>query len=181
MRTFAPSGVAGDREANSDRSGIVWSARMAAVNPDISSDGQVRWLDIDEAHGWLSLRDLATDYWRYMHLDAREQESDSMTAWGCVYAFVDPEDGKPHPRAMDLLQALVDTAAGVNDLNLIGCGPLESLLSHSGHGEAFVDEVERHARQQPAFRTALGGVWLGRDVSPEVRGRLVRLGARDLS
>jgi hypothetical protein len=61
----------------------------------------------------------------------------------------------------------------------VGAGPLEDLLSHFGHGATVVDEVERVARERPAFRSALSNVWLSEGVPEEVRRRLAELDARD--
>ena len=57
---------------------------------------------------------------------------------------------------------------------------LAAKLIQNGHGQSLVDEVERRVRQQPRFRVALTGVWLSKDVPPDVRARLARLGAADL-
>lgn len=67
------------------------------------------------------------------------------------------------------------------EVDWVGAGPLEDLLSHSGNGAAVIDEVEQMAEQDEAFRAALRHVWLGDHVDPEVRRRLVPLGARDLT
>ena len=83
--------------------------------------------------------------------------------------------------AVDLLQALVDAAPSEDALAHLGAGPVEDLISHYRHGQAVLAEVERHARQDPRFARAVSAVWLGRGVPPEVRRRLARWGARDLT
>ena len=83
--------------------------------------------------------------------------------------------------AVDLLQALVDAAPSEDALVHLGAGPVEDLVSQYRHGQAVVAEVERHARQDPRFARAVSAVWLGRGVPPEVRRRLARWGARDLT
>jgi hypothetical protein len=151
------------------------------VNPDIDADGVIRWRDwADADHEWGSLAELAADWWRYQRLTGRAKEADPMIAWECVREFGDLDDA-PHPRVMDVIQALVDAAQSDDELSLVGAGPLEDLLSHSGHGALVVDEVERRARQQSRFRAALASVWLGGDVPRDVRKRLSRVGAADLS
>ncbi|HEX6874146.1 MAG TPA: hypothetical protein VF165_00675, partial [Nocardioidaceae bacterium] len=83
--------------------------------------------------------------------------------------------------AVDLLQALVDAAPSEDALAHLGAGPVEDLISHYRHGQVVLAEVERHARQDPRFARAVSAVWLGRGVPPEVRRRLARWGARDLT
>ncbi|HEY5455242.1 MAG TPA: hypothetical protein VIJ96_07220 [Acidothermaceae bacterium] len=61
----------------------------------------------------------------------------------------------------------------------IGAGALEDLVSHSGNRLRVLDEVDTAARQNPAFRQALTGVWLGSDLPDPVRTRLAPYGARD--
>ncbi len=82
-----------------------------------------------------------------------------------------------HPVSIDVIQSLVDLAESDDELDFVGASPLEDLLSHNRHGLAFVDEVERRARQQPRFRLAVAGVWLGADVPDSVRTRLAAFGA----
>jgi hypothetical protein len=152
------------------------------VDPDIDAAGVVRWRDDDgAAHEWGSLAELGVDWWRYQRLTAPERDTDPMIAWDCVERFVALDGyGAPHPRVVDVIQALVDAARDDDDLGMVGAGPLESLLSHSGHGAYFVDDVERRARQHPKFREAASGMWLSEDVPREVRERLATLGATDL-
>lgn len=42
-------------------------------------------------------------------------------------------------------------------ISLLAAGPVETLLSH--HGAAFIDRVEREARQSAHFQYLLAGVW----------------------
>ncbi|HKC27056.1 MAG TPA: hypothetical protein VKB75_03500 [Jatrophihabitans sp.] len=151
------------------------------MNPDIDDVGRVRSEDWHgPAHEWGSLSELAADYWRHERLSGREKEADPMFAWDCVCDLAGGSGDGPHPRVLDVIQALVDTADNDCELISVGSGPLETVLSHSGHGEALVDMVERRARQEPRFRKALSGVWLGDDVPRHVRHRLAKLGAADL-
>ena len=83
--------------------------------------------------------------------------------------------------AVDLLQALVDAAPSEDALDYLGAGLVEDLVSQYRHGQAVVAEVERHARQDPRFARAVSAVWLGSGVPQEVRRRLARFGARDLT
>ncbi len=54
---------------------------------------------------------------------------------------------------------------------------MEDLLSHNGHVLAFIDDVERRARQQPRFRAAVAGLWAGPDLPEALRTRLAAWGA----
>jgi hypothetical protein len=71
-------------------------------------------------------------------------------------------------------------AASVNEdfIAWVGAGPLEYLISHSGGGLEMIAEVEQAAGRNPAFRAALGHVWLGTDVPATVTARLAKFGAR---
>jgi Family of unknown function (DUF6869) len=103
-----------------------------------------------------------------------------MTAWECVVDATDPSVSV-HPRAVDVIQALVNGAEdGIDDVALVGCGPLEELLQGE-HGGELLDDIERRARQQPKFRVAVAAVWMGDEVPPEARSRLTQFGASDLT
>lgn len=85
------------------------------------------------------------------------------------------------PGVVDALIVLADAAEGDAELlGWVGAGPVEDLVSHSGNGARVLPEVDRAARQSPAFRAALRNVWLGADVSEPVKSRLVEFGARVL-
>jgi len=58
-------------------------------------------------------------------------------------------------------------------LGILAAGPLEDLIHY--HGDRFIDEIELEARQNPAFRHLLGGVW--ESSSPEIWNRILE--ARD--
>ena len=93
-----------------------------------------------------------------------------------------PLGGSESEGVVEILALLADQAAASPDeLDWVGAGPLEDLLSHSGNGAAVLDEVERVARGRPAFAEALSAVWLGIGVEPAARSRLVPVGACDLS
>ena len=101
---------------------------------------------------------------------------------GPASAFLDALTDGARPGVVGVLISLANRADGDPEiLSWIGAGPLEDLVSHSGHGEDVIDEIERAAYDEPELRRAVGGVWLGAAVSAPVRERLVRLGARDLS
>jgi hypothetical protein len=86
------------------------------------------------------------------------------------------------PGVVDVLTALARRAGGDPEiLGWIGAGPLEDLVSHSGHGADVIDEVARVAHEDPALHRALAHVWLGDQVPEPARTRLTQLGARHLT
>ena len=75
--------------------------------------------------------------------------------------------------ALDLVEALITSAPDADAAAVVGAGPLEELVHD--HGAALVDEIERRARQDPAFAKALRSVWLDRGALPsEVERRLAK-------
>jgi hypothetical protein len=74
--------------------------------------------------------------------------------------------------AWETLLALV-ASADPEMLESIGAGPLEDFVG--AHGDAYIEQIEREAGANPAFRAALQCVWL----KPRENGvveRLARLG-----
>jgi hypothetical protein len=115
----------------------------------------------------------------------------SVSAWGCdwfaewragehgeasEFASVACDDAVPG--VVGALVVLAEAAEGDADLiSWVGAGPLEDLLSHSGNGLRVVDEVDRAARANSAFRAALRVVVTGEDVPQPVVTRLAALRA----
>jgi hypothetical protein len=98
--------------------------------------------------------------------------------WGDAKEFLAVACDDAVPGVVGALVALAEAADGDNDLiGLVGAGPLENLVSHSGNGLRVLPEVEQAARQSPAFRAALRRVALGDDVPLPVATRLGKLGA----
>lgn len=124
---------------------------------------------------WAGADAVAQDWWDDSAL--RRPHGEWVTE---AHSLVSDLSQMGQPAIVDIIQALVDQGASDNELDFVGAGPLEDLLSHDGHALAFADEVEKRARQQPRFRLALAGVWLSSDVPSEVRDRLGRLGAKIL-
>ncbi|MEO5710208.1 MAG: DUF6869 domain-containing protein [Nocardioidaceae bacterium] len=75
--------------------------------------------------------------------------------------------------AVALIAELMRSAPDADALVLVGAGPLEDLLHE--HGAAVIEEVERLARQEPAFAESLRSVWLEHGALPlDVEVRLAR-------
>jgi hypothetical protein len=120
---------------------------------------------------WASLGEMATRYWSD---HARTGDASYGPAQEFVAEFTEVGD----PVAVEVIQSLVDAAPTDVELDFVGAGPLEDLLSHNGHGLTFVDQVERRARRDPRFRAAVAGLWLSKDVPESVRSRLAALGVK---
>ena len=101
-------------------------------------------------------------------------------AFGRACDFINEMTRRAAPGVLDLLRVFAECAT-TDELDWIGAGPLEDLLSHSGNGAVVLEGVEKLARSHDAIALALRNVWLGDTVAPEIRSRLVALGARDLS
>jgi hypothetical protein len=160
-------GVSGSGTVGVTENGAVGENRDAVID----AKGVCSLTDWDDAHiEWPSVGALAAQYWA-------DHGRDSEASYGPAQHFVNDLADAGDPAVMGVLQALVDSAASDGELDYVGAGPLEDLLSHSGHGAAFVDEVERRARQDRRFRVAVSGLWLNTDVPEDVRTRLAVYGA----
>ena len=144
------------------------------ADAELAPDGSVHYDDLREKRSWPSVGELAAEYWAYQHLTGRDRERADQAAWACVSALM--ED--PSPRWVEVVQALVDSAATDGDLGLVGAHAIEELMRFNGHGDEVIDEVERRARRDRRFRSAVASMWLGDDLSPKVLARLQKIGAK---
>ena len=65
---------------------------------------------------------------------------------------------KEHPEhAWNAILAAVKDPRAEPYIAILAAGPIEDLICH--HGAQFIDRVEAEARANPAFASALGGVW----------------------
>jgi hypothetical protein len=144
-----------------------WAARVEA-------DGRVVYLDGDETERtWLTVTDLALEWWADSVPRTGGKRGWRTAAHPAVNDLLEQGD----PAVLTVIDALINEAASDEELDYVGASALEDLLCHYGHAAAFVDAVERRARQQARFKLALSGVWLSREVSEDVRQRLGALGA----
>lgn len=136
----------------------------------VLSDGTCQMVDVTgDVLSWPSLSAWAREWlneWRAEVSGAASEFVDDMTETGA--------DG-----VLDALVALCELAAPA-ELEWVGAGPLEDLLSHSGHAEQVLSEVDRLTRANQLFKRALAHVWLGQELPRSVRVRLVELGAREV-
>lgn len=91
-----------------------------------------------------------------------------MAAWECVQALM----WAPVAQAVTVIQELLDRAETDQELCHVGAGPVEELLSHSGHDERAVAQIEQSVRRHPRFRRAMACVDLGTDLPADIRQRL---------
>jgi len=143
----------------------------------------------------VSARFLTDDSCELVDIDGEITSWPSRAAWaeawlnewrrdevGPACDFIDDMTCKATEGVVTVLATLTEQAAAVPDeLDWVGAGPLEDLLSHSGNGGLVLDDVEHAALSRPDFAKALSAVWLGSKVDLAVKLRLVALGARDLS
>jgi hypothetical protein len=78
-------------------------------------------------------------------------------------------------RAWNMTLQLIAAAATAEAVAYVAAGPLEDLLYL--HGEQFIDEAERLARQDAKFRQALGGVWNKSQAPGDVHDRVTKAAA----
>ena len=90
-----------------------------------------------------------------------------------LHALVHGEDPET---VIDFIRAVLAKRNDSDKWNTVienlAAGPLEDLLVYQGPG--IIEVVESYARQNPAFRHLLGGVW-ERDMAPEVWERVQAL------
>jgi hypothetical protein len=85
------------------------------------------------------------------------------------------------PRTVSFIVALAEAATSEKESSDLGADDIETLLCHHDDGARFIDEVEDAARSSAMFARALSYMWVGREVDPDLRSRLIALGAIDLA
>jgi hypothetical protein len=120
---------------------------------------------------WLSRRLSAGT--REQRTELQQGQSADVRAARYASEHVDDVVSEGGKEAITLVAQLVQSAPDSDALVLVGSGPLEDLLHE--HGADLIEEVERLARQVPAFAETLRSVWLEhRALPPEVEARLAR-------
>ena len=110
---------------------------------------------------------------RDQRVDLQQQQSAEARAAQRAAEHVNDVMAQGGAEAVALIAELLQSAADADAVVLVGSGPLEDLLHE--HGAAVIEEVERLARQEPAFAEALRSVWLEhRALPPSVEARLAR-------
>jgi hypothetical protein len=160
--------------------GVASQRTRVAILPRIAprEDGQMvsEWSDPDAALPsvmWDSLLELASAYWA-------ERPGEPGGVYGPAQQTVSNLIDSGSSDCVDLLSALAATSPDDEAIVFVGAGPVEDLMSHSGQGERFIDELERKAADDQRLATAIKSVWLGERVTDEVRQRLVAMGATNV-
>lgn len=119
---------------------------------------------------------VVTAYWNYhaskFSDDRGERSQADRWLWASDEVNAAVQDATPD--IVDLLVALAGAAPDNEALAYLGAGPLESLIGL--HGPQFAEEIDRAARMNESFRTALRCVWYSDDVDPVIVNRLRRFG-----
>lgn len=150
-----------------------WARRATAPDAFILGDGSfVHRSTADDPVVWASDADFS-DAWLAESRAGQRGPAREFLWSACL---------RPPPGLVSALVALARAAGEDEDLlGAVGAGPLEDVIDSAGRDAGLLEEIERAARQEPAFRIALRSVWIGDGVPPTVRERLVRFGARDLT
>jgi hypothetical protein len=109
---------------------------------------------------------LAEDYLEEM-CEMRRMEPSAVQVEG-LFRWMDLLDDSPED-AFLVVKLMVELVLG-DHLYTVAAGPLEDLLRK--HGEAVIALVEEHAKTSRRFRIALGGVWSGPSMNPDVWKRV---------
>jgi hypothetical protein len=102
--------------------------------------------------------ELVTAFFRYH----RTRRDDLFWAWEEVTALVHAEPEAAWP----LVRTLVAESQGETELYYVAAGPLEDFLAL--HGKRFLQRILADADADDQLRRALGGVWGGERMDPEV-------------
>ena len=124
---------------------------------------------------WESDEDLAAAWW------SEEAASRSDVTDLPAHDYVEDQLDQGADSLGGMVSALVAAAPDDDGVAYLGAGLLEDMVRHWRWARKYLPEVERRGRQDPRFRQAVGGVWLGEGTLPEVRDRLVPLGAIDIT
>jgi hypothetical protein len=151
---------------------------MSASDVRILSDGSCELLTMDPVTlddvtvRWATGNDLAIDWLAESRADALGPAHDFLWSACC-----DPPEG-----IVPVVVALAEAAGeDMEMLGSVGAGPLEDLVHSASKDARLLDALERAARQEPSVRTAMRTVWMGPDVAPTVKQRLMKYGAQDIS
>lgn len=104
----------------------------------------------------------------WIKAEEQDDETSEHNHWSVDYVIELPLDGN-----FEELWSFIQYTYKNKMTNLVienlAAGPLEDLLSYAG--EAYIDEIEQLAKDDPKFRSVLGGVWQN-NMSDEVWERV---------
>jgi hypothetical protein len=110
------------------------------------------------------LRELSSRWWDYQRLAQGDRSQRKALELGepvDVCAAADIVWDRIHVggvEAIQLIAALIETAPNDASISYVGAGPLEDLVS--AHGDSLTEDLDRLARQDPAFSRAMASVCL---------------------
>jgi hypothetical protein len=114
------------------------------------------------------LAELSARWWEYRRLSQGDRSERKALELGepvdaCAAAdIVTDRIDAGGVAAIELVVALIETAPDDAGIAYVGAGPLEDLVHE--HGGSLVDDLDRVARQNPAFGQAMRSVWLSTGV-----------------
>jgi hypothetical protein len=96
--------------------------------------------------------------WADAYIQAQELDNieTDHALWWAVQKFFDLDHENPEACWQAILTVLAREPSQ-KVLGVLSAGPLEDLLHH--HGPQFIDRIEVEARDDPAFKELLCGVW----------------------
>ncbi|WP_051943746.1 MULTISPECIES: DUF6869 domain-containing protein [Luteibacter] len=118
------------------------------------------------------LESWATAYIEGVQDPARFQEDHAL--WWSIERFHDTDT--PGDDIWNVILHILAKSPPKEVLGMLAAGPLEDLIHY--RGADFIDRIEIRARQDPAFRELLNGVW--ESSSPDVWARVERACARTM-
>ena len=94
--------------------------------------------------------------WVDSYISAYDDKSKHDPGNWAIQKFI--ENGYEHPElCWEVILNILYREPDQKVIGALAAGPLEDLIQD--HGETFIDRIETEARQNPAFRHLLGGVW----------------------
>ena len=101
------------------------------------------------------------DAWARAYIEAQVRGSsrdDTDPLWPYVLRLMpNSSDWVGPDNAWSIILAVLALQPGAEVTGVLAAGPLEDLIHY--HGIEYIERIEAEARQNPAFRHLLGGVW----------------------
>jgi hypothetical protein len=92
------------------------------------------------------------------------------TAWELTRLI---ESRSDPDQALSVILGIMALDSKDEEIDLLGAGPLEDFLNHSG--PEYIDVIERLAAKNPRFKTVLKGAWQTAEMDPAVWKRVERI------
>lgn len=111
--------------------------------------------------------------WALAYIEAQQDsellKKEEHPQWWAVERFMFPggEDASAH-ECLKTILAILEKNPTESVIGILAAGPLEDLID--GCGEEVIEDIEKEARKNQAFRGLLGGVW--ESGTPEIWARV---------